>query len=148
LTLFAKLRGIVGDLFQLGLNGPNLKNSTGAIEARDAADGAYAVVRAATPADNSDASIKLYADLGSDPSAPGLTYTNTHTDQLLIQELWTRTVLATLLKQVDYTYTDGLLTTEVRSIYAVNGITVDAQLTITSTYTSGVLTGQITVRNV
>lgn len=43
-----KLRGIIGDLFQLeGPSGPNLKNSSGIIELRNAGDTAYVTGRAA-----------------------------------------------------------------------------------------------------
>ena len=50
----ATLRGILNNLFQLGKGGPQLKNASGAIEARDAADGAYAVVRGAPPSASND----------------------------------------------------------------------------------------------
>ncbi len=37
-----KIRGIVGTIFQLGLGGPNLKNNSGTIQTRNAADSAFA----------------------------------------------------------------------------------------------------------
>lgn len=43
--IWKKLRGITGSIFQLGIAGPNLKNSSGVIEAKNAADNAYANMR-------------------------------------------------------------------------------------------------------
>jgi len=45
MSLFAKIRGTIETIFQLGLSGPQLKNNGGIIDARNAADSAYAVVR-------------------------------------------------------------------------------------------------------
>jgi hypothetical protein len=45
MSVYSKLRGTIETLFQLGLGGPNLKNNGGAVEARNAADGAFAIVR-------------------------------------------------------------------------------------------------------
>ncbi len=39
-----KIRGIVGSIFQLGLGGPNLKNSSGVIQAKNVGDSAFANV--------------------------------------------------------------------------------------------------------
>lgn len=48
MALFEKLRGVMGQLFQLnGPDGPNLKNNSGAIEFRDTNDTAYAKGRVA-----------------------------------------------------------------------------------------------------
>lgn len=44
---FADLLGTVFSKFQLGIGGPQLKNNAGAVEARNAADSAYAAVNAA-----------------------------------------------------------------------------------------------------
>ena len=41
-----KIRGVVNSVFQLGIGGPNLKNVSGVLEVRNAADSAYANVRA------------------------------------------------------------------------------------------------------
>lgn len=41
-----KIRGIVNTIFQIGIGGPNLKNNSGVLEVRNAADSAYANVRA------------------------------------------------------------------------------------------------------
>lgn len=59
---FDRLRGTVLSIFQIGKGGPQLKNNVGALEARNAADGAFAVVRGAAPVDVSDLTTKAYVD--------------------------------------------------------------------------------------
>jgi hypothetical protein len=49
MSLWSKIRGTYETIFQLGKGGPNLKNATGVIEARNAADGAYALMRGLAP---------------------------------------------------------------------------------------------------
>jgi hypothetical protein len=49
MSLWSKLRGTYETIFQIGKGGPNLKNATGVIEARNAADGAYALMRSLAP---------------------------------------------------------------------------------------------------
>jgi len=44
--LFKDLLGTLNNKFQLGLGGPQLKNNSGVIEGRNAADSAYATIRA------------------------------------------------------------------------------------------------------
>jgi hypothetical protein len=45
-VLASKLRGIIGNLFHLGgFSGPNIKNNSGVVEARNAADSAYVLLR-------------------------------------------------------------------------------------------------------
>jgi len=58
----SKLIGTIEGIFQLGLGGPNLKNSSGVIEARNAGDTAYAIVRGLTPVGNDDLATKNYVD--------------------------------------------------------------------------------------
>jgi len=65
---FAKINGVIQDFFQLGgPAGPALKNVAGAIEARNAADAAYAIVRGATPLANNDLTTKAYVDVLNKP---------------------------------------------------------------------------------
>lgn len=49
MSFYSKIRGTVESLFQLGLDGPQLKRNVSVIEARDATDAAFAIVRAAEP---------------------------------------------------------------------------------------------------
>lgn len=65
MAVFSKLRGTIEQLFQIGLSGPQLKNSSGAVEARNATDAAYTIVRGADPVGVDDLATKRYVDLGS-----------------------------------------------------------------------------------
>jgi hypothetical protein len=48
--IFQKLTGIIGSTFQIGgTSGPILKNNSGAVEAKNAADNAFVPVNAGTP---------------------------------------------------------------------------------------------------
>lgn len=61
--LYSKLAGIIGDLFQFDKgDGPLLKSTGGVIEARNAADAAYAIVRGASPVAGNDLVTKSYGD--------------------------------------------------------------------------------------
>jgi hypothetical protein len=54
MSLYRKIRGTIETIFQLGLGGPQLKNNAGAIEARNSADAAFAIMRGATAVAASD----------------------------------------------------------------------------------------------
>lgn len=62
MSLYSKIRGTIETIFQIGLGGPNIKNSAGVVEARDAADAAYAIVRGDTPVASNDLTTKSYVD--------------------------------------------------------------------------------------
>lgn len=62
MSLWSKIRGTIETIFQIGLGGPQLKNNSGAIEARNAGDSAFAVVRGAAPVGDNDLVTKTYAD--------------------------------------------------------------------------------------
>ena len=63
MSLFTSLRGITGSLFQIGgSTGPNLKNNSGVIEARNAIDTTFTIVRGTTPVNNNDLTTKQYVD--------------------------------------------------------------------------------------
>lgn len=49
MSFFSKIRGTFEALFQIGKGGPQLKNNAGVIEARNAADAAFAIVRGLDP---------------------------------------------------------------------------------------------------
>jgi len=57
-----KIIGTIENIFQLGLGGPNWKNNSGIIEARDAGDTAFAIVRGLTPSNDNDLATKNYVD--------------------------------------------------------------------------------------
>ena len=62
-TRFENINGLIGSSFQFTNGaGPQLKNSSGVIEARNTADDAYAIVRTATAVNNNDALTKAQFD--------------------------------------------------------------------------------------
>jgi hypothetical protein len=69
MSVWNKIRGTIETLFQLGLGGPNLKNNSGVIEARDAGDASYAIMRGATPVGANDLATKAYVDSGGGSGA-------------------------------------------------------------------------------
>jgi len=61
--LFARMAGVIGNFFQLGgPSGPGFNNNLGALEARNAANNAYAIMRGATPSGDNDLTTKAYVD--------------------------------------------------------------------------------------
>jgi len=60
MDLYKKIRGIVGNTFQLQKDGAQLKNNAGVLESRNANDDGYAVFRAGTPVGEDDVVIKSY----------------------------------------------------------------------------------------
>lgn len=67
MSVWSKLRGTIETIFQLGIDGPQLKNNSSVIEARNSADSGYVVVRGATPVANNDLVTKQYADTLAKP---------------------------------------------------------------------------------
>jgi hypothetical protein len=65
MSLFAKIRGTIETIFQIGLGGPQIKANAGNIDMRNAADAAFVIVRGATPVAANDLVTKAYADSGS-----------------------------------------------------------------------------------
>jgi len=76
------------------------------------------------------------------------TYSIITTSGLVTQEKWLRLSDSTKLKTVDYSYTGKLVTQEVHSVFASDGVTLVAQLTTNYVYTGTSLTGASTVRNI
>jgi len=62
MSFWTKIRGTVETYWQLGLGGPLWKASTGVLEARNAGDSAYAIVRGAEPSGTADLATKNYVD--------------------------------------------------------------------------------------
>lgn len=85
--------------------------------------------------------------LENDPPTPNTNYSNSYSGSFLSNETWKR-VDTSNLKTVDYTFSGGKLTTEIRKVYATNGTTIVAQLTIAYTYTGNKLTSYTSTRNV
>lgn len=62
MSKFDKLRGTSETAFQVGLGGPNVNGNAGALEAKNAANTALAILRAATPVGDTDVANKQYVD--------------------------------------------------------------------------------------
>lgn len=87
----------------------------------------------------------------SDPSSPSASYLPTYgsgpTAGLLVAESWKNLANATI-KTVDYTYSSGRVTTEVRKAYDTSTGAVVAQITITYAYLGSILQSSTLIRNV
>jgi hypothetical protein len=53
-----------------------------------------------------------------------------------------------LIKQINYTYTGNQLTTEVRKVFAPNGVTIVGEVTIVYTYSGNTLVSYTETRNI
>jgi len=86
--------------------------------------------------------------LENDPSLVGTTYTPTYGSGYISNETWTATGSGLTLKTTDYTYTLGLLVaTEVRKVYAPNGITIIGQITLQYIYSGNLLSSIVQTRD-
>lgn len=149
MSVFAKLKGIVGPFFQFeGPTGAAIKNNAGVLEARDAADSVFAVVRVAEPTLANDALPNGDFLLDNEPSSLDNTYTVTRVAGKVTQEQWQRTVGLTNVKTIDYTYTGAKVATEVRKVFALDGTTIIAQATVTYSYSGSSVTGAVVTRDV
>lgn len=144
--LFARLAGVVGSSFQVGgPGGPAWKNNGGSLDARNAGDSAYINVRGLDPVGAQDLVTLGYFNLHVNgqndlllAAAPtqSCTYVASYAGSQLNSEVWTRTP-GNKLKEIDYSYSGGNVSQEVRSVYATDGVTVVAQLTIVYTSYNG-----------
>lgn len=66
--MLANLKKIISGVLQLGHSGPKLKNNSGVIENRNAADDNFVIVRGATPVGTNDLSTKNYVDTAANPN--------------------------------------------------------------------------------
>jgi len=79
--------------------------------------------------------------------ATDATYILTRALGQVSKEEWKRNN-GTYIKTIDYTYAVGKLATEVRKVFAADGLTVVAQVTWTYIYGGGLLTGATMTRDV
>ena len=63
MSLWTRLRGTVDTLWQIGLGGPLIKNNSSVLEARNAADNAFIIMRGLDPVGDTDFATKFYADV-------------------------------------------------------------------------------------
>lgn len=62
MSLYTKVRGTIESIFQIGLSGPQIKDNAGVIEAKNAADSGFVIVRGAAPVGENDFATKNYVD--------------------------------------------------------------------------------------
>lgn len=86
--------------------------------------------------------------LDNEPTTPNNNYSNTFSGAQISQEKWVRASDSSNIKIINYSYTGSQLTQEVRSVYAVDGITILAQMTINYVYTGSSLTSETVIRNI
>ena len=139
MSVFQKVRGTTASLFALGAAIDQL-----IFMDRSGNDLRLADKKNTVPATLTD----LLGLLETEPASPGSTYTNTIVGGKVTQEKWARTSDSSTLKTIDYTYTGSKVTTEVRKVYATDGVTVIAQVTMTYTYSGSTVVGIATVRDV
>ena len=87
--------------------------------------------------------------LDSEPVSFGTSYSVTRVNRRVTQEKWVSTIGTLNIKTIDYSYTNGKVSQEVRKVYdKPTGLTVVAQATITYTYTGNLVTSETIVRNI
>jgi hypothetical protein len=111
MSLWSKIRGTIETAWQIGLGGPQVKANAGNLEARNAADAAFVIVRGATPVAANDLATKAYVDSGAVIADGGV-------------------------QEIRFAITTAAAQNSVTSI--PNGaIVVDAELSIVTPYTGG-----------
>lgn len=86
--------------------------------------------------------------LDNEPVGTGVTYSVTRSGSHVTQEKWANTATAHTIKTISYTYSGNKVSTEVRTVFATDGLTIIAQATLTYSYTGNTVMGDTTVRNV
>jgi hypothetical protein len=85
--------------------------------------------------------------LDNEPMSVSTTYTATWVGGIVSKEQWF--IAGPIqLKSIDYTFSNSKVTTEVRKVFAGDGITVIAQSTIAYTYVSDIIQSTIVTRNI
>lgn len=62
MSVFSKIRGTIETIFQIGNAGPQLKNNSGVIEARNSGDSGFVVVRGAAPVGDNDFATRIFVE--------------------------------------------------------------------------------------
>lgn len=79
--------------------------------------------------------------LDCEPDAANNTYAVTRTSGQVTKETWTLNATLKLIKSIDYTRSGQLVNQEVRKVFAADGLTVVAQLTVSYTRSGNNVTG-------
>jgi hypothetical protein len=86
--------------------------------------------------------------LDNEPVATKTTYAVSRTGNKVSKETWTTFATGNKIKDIAYSYAGSRVTSEVRTVYADDGVTIIAQATLTYSYSGSTVTGDLTVRNV
>jgi hypothetical protein len=88
--------------------------------------------------------------LDCEPDAINNLYANVRVHNRVMRETWTNTFTTKLIKSIDYTrgYCGHLVLQEIRKIYAPDGLTIVAQLTVVYTRTAGRITSAVVTRDI
>lgn len=149
MPVFQKVRGTTSDNFAIGVG----KSGHKYLEA-DTGAGTVPFIRYNDTTkrweiSNDGAAIYDALDdwlLENEPPRPDTTYSITRVMGQVTQEKWDRTATAKTIKTIDYTYLSGKVNTEDRKVYAVDGLTVEAELLITYSYLGALVIGATRVR--
>jgi len=104
-SILKKFTGIIGNIFQLGLSGPKLKNNSGVIEARNNADNDYANFRSNNGTLDGDLSV-------AGGQYVGRTVVNVATYDVLVTDF---------VLDVTYTITDPVTSLTIPTAQVING---------------------------
>lgn len=126
---WSKLRGTVETLFQLGIGGPQIKSSSGSIEARNNGDSAFAIVRVADPVGTNDA-----LNLGFHENVDSLVHNLSETcyteltrdgsNRVTDVVVWTTPSKVTKVREMNITRTSGRVSQVVLKQYDSSGTLV------------------------
>lgn len=137
------------DLFLLDMN-PVLPTEEGQVRLVGTDIKAYvggAVVSLITGSGLTYAEFLLDNEPTAETGATDCTYIPAYTANKITKEEWKRND-TTLIKSIDYSYTSGKVTQEVRKVFAANGTTIVAQVTWAYSYTGMDLTSAAMTRDV
>ena len=73
MSFMSKIKGIIGSVFQLGIGGPKIKDNSGAVEMKNAADSAFVITRGLPPVGDNDYVTKKHFE-DNNAAAVGLAY--------------------------------------------------------------------------
>jgi hypothetical protein len=86
--------------------------------------------------------------LDCEPPSVGTVYAVVRTAGKVSSESWINVATSHYVKTIDYTRVGGLVSSEVRKVFAPDGVTVVAQLTVVYTRTGGRVTGADYTRDI
>lgn len=130
--------GTILSIFQIGKTGPNLKDSSGALEVRNDTDTSYATVRAASDLTNTNNAVTVASHEIIDSLVHNLAetchvvVTRDGSNRVTDVVVWTDNTLTTKVRETNITRTSGRVSQTVVKQY--NGVGSLVQ-TVTSVYT-------------